>query len=316
MYKYFFFFTFLIKVSLSQEIAQEAFNQKMEIGGIVTLDLEAPPDKVKEVNMQIGTVELMANIRLAQNLLSGITLLSEGDLSQISIDRALAEYTLTNQIKGVFGQQLYPHGLLTSRLISDPQMIEDVETTGPGALLLYTQKIYTLGFGTTYLSSTPETENLTEGNSGIWKGILALDINGSEDMQTRLSMLVSEEQFETALGSGNTLGPLLVDVEVFKRWQGESDELSAGNLTLTLPLYEVIHPAIRLDLQSPKDFKEWEQALALGCIVNLPDNLFAGIEYSFTDFTDPNNHKIALQLGLESSLQLPGIQRTTLTNPN
>lgn len=289
------------------------FSENMEIGGIVTLDATFPASDINQSSMSLGTVELMANVRLAPNLLSGITLLSEENLDQISIDRAMVEYSIQEGFQFVFGQQLYPHGLLTTRLISDPIMLDEVETVGPGGLFLVSGKFLTSALGVLYLSNLEEDTSGTIINNSTWKGVAALDFTGQENLQSRLSFLVSEKNFESALGFGLLLGNFQFDTEGFKRWTEE--DLSGYYFGLALPLNDLVTPAIRFDGLSPADWKGWQHFASIGIQISLPNNLFSAIEYSVDNNFDTETQRIALQFGLESTLNLPGIQRATLTNP-
>jgi len=65
---------------------EEEEHEAMEIGGLVTVDFGADPYEMEGAAVEVGEVALSANVIISDNIVASITLLAEGNLSDISID--------------------------------------------------------------------------------------------------------------------------------------------------------------------------------------------------------------------------------------
>ncbi len=128
--------------------SKEPDKEAMEIGGLVTVDHNPNVNNFEEPSLTIGTVELSANVHVKDSLLATVVILAEEDLSAISIDQAVATWNTRIQGLTIYADRHYfLHGLLTTRLISDPLILNAVEIAGPGFTATFGLKRFTLGLG-------------------------------------------------------------------------------------------------------------------------------------------------------------------------
>ncbi len=99
----------------------------MELGGVFTLDFNRHVSELDNPYLQMGKAELGANLGLSKELKATVLLHTEGDLKVLSITQAAA--TLNPEgapWEMVFGQHTFNYSLLTTRLISDPNIVNEV----------------------------------------------------------------------------------------------------------------------------------------------------------------------------------------------
>ncbi len=305
--------------------------EAMELGGIVTVDATAPVSAISDATMEIGTVELSAVVNVAQGVTASITVLAESDLTAIAIDGAVVEWAPTSRLLTVvFGQQTYNFGLLTTQMISDPLIIDNVETAGPGLTASVTHRNVSGGIAVLYepVEGTMEithkhntegaavydtTESGDEGQKFI--GNLYCDYSFTDAAMARVSLLGNSDELGVDVGFGYAGEALAVDAEFYINARSEAESRPAGWFTgLAWNFGELISTAVRYDALSENAFDNISQRIGGGVTLHMPHGIFLAMEYGHTFIPDADSEgEVALQLGLESTLKLPGFQRRTLT---
>lgn len=281
----------------------------MDIGGMVTVDLYAPVEEVADPVLEVGTVELGANVYIDPELTATVVLLAEGDMAAISIDQAMATRTFGNlPLTVYFGQHYFSHGLLTTRLISDPALIDMVEMGGAGlTALVGLNDQLSLGAAFTVVPVLEERD---------YACVLNADLVPMENSLIRLSGLASENLGDADLAVNVALGPLLLDVESFYRFRSPGEEAKAAGYyagaAFEAPFS--LTPAVRYDAVSWDGFRDFDVRLAAGVTRSFSHGIFAALELAnVSPFEGDAYQEIAVQVGLQSTIELPGFQRKTLT---
>lgn len=303
----------------------------MELGGIVTVDLGMNPSEPKNTSMEVGTVELSAVVNIASSLTAFIALLAEGNLGEISIDQALVEWTPEGKpISAVLGQQTFNHALLSTHLISDPLLLDNVEIASPGLTANFSAGQFRPGIGFTVLYNEEivetglfiddsmniiETETITQEEAYIFAGIFNLDAEFMEESMARLSLSIHGEIFDLALGGGLVFDRVAFDFELYTELLTDDNMKHSGYYSgLSFGVNDNIEIALRYDGLSEDTFKELEHRVGLGATFSFKHGLFCALEYAYDKTAGEDGaNEIALQFGLESTLKLPGFQRRTLT---
>jgi hypothetical protein len=312
--------------------AAEEEKEAMEIGGVVTVDAVADPAEKSSASLEVGTVELSAVVNVAQGVVASITLLAEGNLSDISIDEALIEWVPGNKpFSVIFGQQTFNHGLLSTHLISDPMILDAVETAGPGITVNGTFGLFTPGIGVTFYhydavtqtkyavnpadSSISTEEVEIEPARNVFAGVVNCDIAFLEESAARLSLKMYGDIVDLAAGAGLNLGRFALDAEIFSELTDANGVKQSGYYAgAAVGITERVEAAVRYDGLSDDLFDGIEHRIGLGATVSIKYGIFCALEYSYTGVgTNGGVSEIAAQLGLESTLKLPGFHRKTLT---
>jgi hypothetical protein len=111
-------------------------------------------------------------------------------------------------------------------------------------------------------------------------------------------------------------GPVTVDAEAFTQvpaWSSHDEAMGysvGGQYQLIAPLAVAFrHDAIASSRSAGTDAFRFGG----GLVLTLKHDLFAAAEYSYGRGIEAPGHMLALQIGLKSSLTLPGFQRETLS---
>ncbi len=302
--------------------------EAMELGGAVSVDFGADPEDVSSLAVEVGTVELSANVNIADNIIASVTVLAEGNLSEISLDQALVEWSDLGPLTLVFGQQTYNHALLSTYLISDPVLLDHVETAGPGLTTLFSFGNFSPGIGITFVHEDEESEisasiennvivydtSIVAEETNLFKGIINLDYSFLEESVARLSFSIYGDVFDIALGTGITAGPVIIDLEGFLEVTDDDDAKLSGFYTgVVFGINDNIEAAFRYDGLSEDMFSDLEHRIGVGATFSFNHGLFAAMEYGRNIPAEgTGSNEISLQLGLESTLKLPGFHRKTL----
>jgi hypothetical protein len=295
----------------------------MELGGVVTIDFGGPMDDLKDQPVEVGTVELSANVPVSKEILASITLVGEEGMTKVAIDAAVVEWKLTPiPLTVLMGKNDIGHGLNTTRLISDP-MTKDLELglEGPSLSAVYSLGMLSPFVGGVYLSTPGEVSYevvgsevvVTEGeDSGTYRGLVGLEATPSELLMLRTSGSLGKDYQDVALGSEISVLGLTVDMEGFYQFI-DTDTKSGVYAGLAYKISEMLEVATRYDMVTTNGYDSYESRVGVGGSVSFAHGLFAAVEYgrSIPSEGDADN-TIALQIGLESSLELPGFQRKTL----
>ena len=167
--------------------APEAKEEKpaMELGGYVTVNYGTDLAKDADPSFGIGEVDLSANVNISPEVVASITVMTYNHLDSLWIDQAMVAWTPSLlPVEFLFGQQTMNHGLLTTRLISDPLLLDDVELVQPSVILNGTMDIFTAGFGFTVLS---ELDELNFDTTYRYSGVINIDANLPNESLIRLS---------------------------------------------------------------------------------------------------------------------------------
>ncbi len=322
--------TMKIEEKKEESIEAEEEKEAMKIGGIVTVDLGADPTEMKDVAMEVGKVELSANVNIATSLVASITLVAEGNLSAIRIDGAVAEFAPENKPFSIlFGQHGYNHGLLSTHLISDPALLDIVETAAPGLTVNFAAGSFSPGIAVLFLhedeessteyvlvDSTIEAVTVVESEEvNLFAGVINLDLSFLEESVARLSCKVHGDVFDLSVGTGIVVGPAAIDAEIFTELTDGDDAKASGYYAgFAYGITDDIEAAFRYDGLSEDSFGDIEHRIGVGATFGFKYGIFCAFEYGYAGLgTDEGEQEIALQLGLESALKLPGFHRKTLT---
>jgi hypothetical protein len=281
--------------------------EAMEIGGFVTVDFGGETGRLKQAAFNMGTVELGANVNIKENLKASITLLSENDMSLIGVDQAMATVDLPG-CKTYFGLHVFNHGLLSTHLISDPLILDRVELSAPGGTVTCSVNKSTFGLGMTILR--------VDTISSQYTAVANWDYAVKEESVLRLSALVSNKTTDADLALIMPVGPVSLDGEVYTQLTvQEGGTRASGYMAgIAYGINDKLEIAIRNDGISANTFKNMETRIGIGATVNITDEIFCAVEYGhFMPSAGDAVGEIALQVGLESTLKLPGFQRKTLT---
>lgn len=141
--------------------------EAMEVGGLLTVDGANKFKDWQNTPAQLGSMELSAIVHVDSNMEGSITLLSESDPENIVVDQAVGQWSLS---KGriIFGQQGFNLGLLSTRTISDPLMLDLGEFRQAGVTGLWYGCPVTYGFGLSSLSTTGSDSVSTSDPADFW----------------------------------------------------------------------------------------------------------------------------------------------------
>jgi hypothetical protein len=290
----------------------KTLDEKLQLGGLVTLDHSSGLDPVRNPDWELGEVALGANVTLTKEVLASVLLKAEGDLGKIFFDQAVASL----QPEGtpwtfLFGQQTFNHGLLSTRLISDPEILPYVELIRPGLSASYALGGFAFGAGAT----VEETE--LDGYSSRDYALLPNVDWQSGPLMVRASGAVSRYATDADLALSLGFERVQVDAEAFERlpvWDA-LERVSGYYLGAEFHATSSLSFALRHDgvlSGSFSDLRSYRNAA--GATFTLKHDLFAACEYSqLEDGAEGTDRRIALQVGLKSTLELPGFQRKTLT---
>ncbi|MEO7423586.1 MAG: hypothetical protein ABI036_00260 [Fibrobacteria bacterium] len=98
----------------------------MQVGGLLTVDRDNSLDDWGNAPVHLSRMELSVNVNVNEKSVGSITLLSDDDPNSIVIDQALGQLTI-GESKLLFGRQRFNLGLQTTRLISDPPLVDLAE---------------------------------------------------------------------------------------------------------------------------------------------------------------------------------------------
>jgi hypothetical protein len=296
----------------STQEAAHHFNEHLQLGGLVSLDHTSGLDATRNPDLSLSQVALGANVTLSKEVLASVLLMAEGDMGAIFFDQAMASlhpegspWTL------LFGLQTFNHGLLSTRLISDPEILPAVEIALPGVTATYAWSAFTAGMGAAILET-----DLDGTASKDYAMFPNLDWQGGP-LTARASGLISRYRTDADAALSLELGPVLLDAEVFGEtptWDSRS-----GNSGYYLGAEFTVGPSLTLALRhdgfATDRFSGWQAfRYGGGMTYSLKHDLFAACEYGFRQERGlSGDHRIALQIGLKSTLELPGFQRQTLT---
>jgi hypothetical protein len=280
-------------------------SEAMELGGLLTVDGANKFKDWENTPAQLGSVELSANVNVEANMQGSITLLSEGDPNKIVVDQAVGQWTLS-QGKVIFGQQGFNLGLLSTRTISDPLMLDLGEFKQAGVTLLWIQNAMTYGFGLTSL------ETMGPDSAAIHDPCVVLNVDfAPEGQMHRLGLQASRKRVAVDAALNHTLATWLFDLEGVWRFKDEDGMAKGGySAGIAWQVNSWVQPALRWDALGNEEKAVDMQQFTVGITVTPVEHVFGAGEISWDQDGEPS---FAVQMGLQSTLKLPGFQRRTLT---
>ncbi|MGL1936630.1 MAG: hypothetical protein OCD01_16485 [Fibrobacterales bacterium] len=298
-------------------------NPAMELGGVVTVDFGGPTDKLKDQPVEVGTVELSANVPVSNEILASITLVGQKGLTQVAIDAAVVEWRLSHvPLTLLMGENDIGHGLNSTRLISDPLMKDlGFGLKGPSVSAVYSAGMLSPFVGGVYLATPGEMSYVVEGPgvqvvegeaSGVYRGLVGVEAAPSEKIMVRASGSLGKEYQDAVVGSEILVAGLTIDLEGYYQFI-KGDQMSGWYTGVAYQVSEMFGLATRYDMATKNSYDGYESRIGVGGSFSFAHGLFAAVEYGRTLPSEGNGENtIALQIGLESSLELPGFQRKTL----
>lgn len=307
-----------LTASVSSIVAQRADTTAreekpaIELGGYVTVDFLSDMNDFSNPTLRIGEVDLGANVNISDEVVASVLIKTWSRLDSLWIDQALVSYTPRFlPLEFLFGQQRFNHGLLTTRLIGDPLLLDAVELIKPGVILNGTLGLFTGGLGVTTFQRTEEGSD----PENRFSGIVNIDAALPNESIARISSSINESSADMDLAGIITFRKLSIDVEgLFTISTADSLKPSGFYAGASYTVTDRVGLAARADGISEDTFKELELRYAGGMTVKIKDGIFFAVELSRMK---PAGHEayneIAFETGLERTIQLPGFQRKTLT---
>jgi hypothetical protein len=303
------FITIILLAGLLFANDSTSLKEAMEIGGLVTLDAYGPVNQFEHATFEIGSVYLGANLTLSPEVTASVVVAAESNLSELWIDQALAVFAPTGSAWSITaGQQTLKHGLLSTRLICDPLILDIVELIQPAITV-----DYTMGSWTPSLALTSVFDSDTMPN---WAGVAVIDYTNEEFIinTVRISSLISEKKQDINLGLTLVHSKFTLDAEVYSLLGEENVSLTSGYFAgLAFQVTEKLSCAARYDAISADRFKEKDQRICFGAIYNIRDGIFCAAEFEHLfNFDGTTDNRLNMQIGLENTIKLPGFHRETL----
>jgi hypothetical protein len=293
-------------------LAGERLEERLQLGGLVSLDHTSGLNAADNPDLSLSQVALGANVTLSKEVLASVLLMAEGDMGAIFFDQAMASlhpegspWTL------LFGQQTLNHGLLSTRLISDPEILPAVELSLPGVTAAYAWNASTAGVGIAVLQT--DIDGYVSKDYAL---VPNLDWTHGP-LMVRASGIASRYRTDADAALSLTLGPVQLDAEGFADLE-VMDALTRNSgyyLGAEYAVNPLVSLAVRHDGLAVDGFSGWQAfRYGAGLTLNLKHDLFAACEYGYREERGAaGDNRIALQIGLKSALELPGFQRKTLT---
>jgi hypothetical protein len=261
---------------------------------------------------QLGSVELSANVHVDSNMEGSITLLSEAEPGKsepgtIVVDQAVGQWTLS-QGQIVFGQQSFNFGLLSTRTISDPLILDLGDFSRAGVTGLLNRGSMTYGLGLTSV----ETLSNDSGATPTSDPCLVLNADfAPEGQMMRLAIQASRARQAIDGAINFSQADFFLDLEALWRWKDEDDIAKGGfSAGIAWQFSPIFQPAIRWDAVGDEEDIMISQAFTAGITISPVEHIFGAGEVSWDQDGEAS---FAVQMGLQTTLKLPGFQRKTLT---
>jgi hypothetical protein len=288
----------------------------IELGGYVTVDYTKDLSEDADPFFGIGEVDLSANVNISAEVVASITVMTYDRLDEMWIDQAMVAYTPSLiPVEFLFGQQTMNHGLLTTRMISDPALLEDVELSCPSMIVNGSfRDRFKGGIGFTML---PKYDDLGLDTTYLYSGVVNIDALLQNESVIRLSSLTNKNVFDIDVAGTVNYWKLALDFEGLYTIAPKDSMRASGFYTgLQYNLSDHIACAVRADGLSDAltNFKNMDMRMGGGVNIMIKDGIFCALEFAQRrPFEGDAVNEIAFEVGLEQTIQLPGFQRKTLT---
>ena len=273
----------------------------MELGGFFTYDLAAPATRWEngDVPLALSWMELSARVPVADHLVGAITLLSKDGPRDIRIWQCVAAWEDSGTTI-VAGQQNFHHGLLTTRLVSNPLHWDSAWRNAPGLEVSRTGGSWTVGIGVASpLRSDPDSSGPAKSDPS---GSGYVDWIPAEGSVVRLSGAAARQWRDFDAAANLAMGPLLLDGEWFGRFRDAGTDLYAGSggIAFQTGPWTV---GTRYDRLTIDGGETWQGRTSAGGVLQFWQAMFAGAELSRTD---RGAWGLDFQVGLTSHMKVPG----------
>lgn len=274
----------------------------LELGGFFTYDLAGPATDWgnADVPLSLSWMELSARVPVATHLVGAITILSRNGPRDLQIWQCLAAYE-DSGTSVVVGQQNFHHGLLTTRLVSNPLIWDSAWMNARGAEVSRTLGAWTIGAGIAILDVPGDSlEGTPDRHDPSGSGYV--DWVPAEGSILRASGIAGRHWQDADLAANLAIGSFLVDMEGYRKFRDRDPDLLGCSLGLAWQsgAWTV---GTRYDRLSLEGAESWQGRTSAGTVVQFWSAMFAGIEVSRTDH---GNVGIDFQVGLSSHMKVPG----------
>lgn len=278
--------------------------EAMEIGGLLTLDGANPFKKWENTQADLSRVELSSIVHVAPNMEGSVTLMAADKPDSIVLYQAVGQWTLP-QGRVIFGRQAFNASLLTTRIVSLPLMFELGEVRDDGVTLITTRKKLNFGFGLSSLPTGPDSNR-------TYNPIVILNADFTPEGQLARLAIQASRLRQVVDGAVNlSFGRILLDMEGMWRIQDDDDVAKGGFAAgLAYNFTEMFALAGRWDGLGDENNGVDHQRVA-GCLtITFPEHVFGAGEVAWDE---KDGMVFDLQMGLQSTLKLPGFQHKTLS---
>jgi hypothetical protein len=288
----------------------------MELGGYVTVDYETPLDDFLRPSLKIGEVDLGANVNISSAIVASVLIKTWDRLDSLWIDQALVSYYAPQQpFEFLFGQQTMNHGLLTTRLISDPSILDNVELKKPSLIVNGHGRTISGGLGMAVIS---RDRGYYLDPEQLYAWVVNVDQSLPNESMVRLSSLACSDQIDLDIAGLINVRKFTIDIEGLMTFKAPADTLKTAGFYAGVRwnATEQFGVALRTDGLSRDNFRNTAMRYAGGADFRMKDGIFFAVEISrevpVAGQGEPFG-ALAFEVGLERKIQLPGFQRKTLT---
>ncbi|MBN1127363.1 MAG: hypothetical protein JXA71_00145 [Chitinispirillaceae bacterium] len=303
-------------LAAEKETAAQDEKPAFELGGHVTVDYAKDLAKDTDPSFGIGEADFSANVNVSGEVVASISVRSHHWLDSLRITQAVVAWTPSRlAVEFLFGQQAMNHGLLTTRMISDPLLLDDVELVCPAVIINSPFFDYFRGgFGFTVLS---RFDDLTLENIYLHTAVVNIDALLPGESIVRLSSRANPDGIDIDIAGAVNCGNAGMDFEGLYSTASENRLLASGFYAgLQYAFGKRIYCALRADAVSlaAANFENMDMRIGGGVSFRIKDGIFCALELAQRrPFEGETANEIALEVGLEQTIRLPGFQRKTLT---
>ncbi len=288
----------------------------MDVGGYVSGDYFGQTIKSVSPAMSLGLSEVDATVCVGGNGAASVAVKIHPNLDSFSLYQATVQCKSAGlPLLFLFGQQTFNHGLATTRLISDPLIVSDVELVAPGVSLLYPAGIF-LPCASFVVGQHPAAADSAR-KIPDYRCVVGLDMSLPHKSILRVSSLVSQYQCDVDGAFSLNFWNLGIDGELYSQLFGSDSTKNPAGYYLGVQLggLKCVGIAARYDGRSPDRFVHLDQRICGGLVLNFKENVYCAAELSYVKPGGPSAgsyREVRLEVGLRKRVQLSGFHRRTL----
>lgn len=215
--------------------------------------------------MSLGLSEVDATVCVGGNGAASVAVKIHPNLDSFSLYQATVQCKSAGlPLLFLFGQQTFNHGLATTRLISDPLIVSDVELVAPGVSLLYPAGIF-LPCASFVVGQHPAAADSAR-KIPDYRCVVGLDMSLPHKSILRVSSLVSQYQCDVDGAFSLNFWNLGIDGELYSQLFGSDSTKNPAGYYLGVQLggLKCVGIAARYDGRSPDRFVHLDQRIAEG----------------------------------------------------